>query len=111
MILLDQWEIALVPFPFTDRNATVKRAALTLSARAFNGPASATIFAMITKAQFSVWPGDYIIKDWKSAGLLLPSIARIKFFTLENSLILRRLGALSASDIRGFRAAVKPFVW
>jgi mRNA interferase MazF len=66
---------------------------------------------MITKARFSVWPGDYVIKDWKSAGLLLPSIARIKVFTLENSLILRRLGVLSTADLRGFRAAAKPFLW
>jgi mRNA interferase MazF len=66
---------------------------------------------MITKARFSVWPGDYVIKDWKNAGLLLPSIARIKLFTLENTLILRRLGALGVSDIRGFQAAARPVLW
>jgi mRNA interferase MazF len=111
MTLLDQWEIGLVPFPFTDRNATVKRAALALSVRSFNASASATILAMITKAQFSAWPGDYAIIDWKGAGLLLPSIARMKFFTLENSLILRKLGRLTATDIAGFEAAAKPILW
>ena len=111
MTLLDQWDIALVPFPFTDRNATVKRAALVLSTRSFNAAASATIFAMITKAQFSAWPGDYAVRDWKTAELLLPSIVRIKMFTLENSLVLRRLGRLQAGDIDGFQAAAKPFLW
>ncbi len=111
MIWLDQWDIGLVPFPFTDRNAMVKRAALALSSRAFNSAASATIFAMITKAQFSAWPGDYAIKDWKGAGLLLPSIARMKFFTLENSLILRRLGRLKPADIGGFQASAKQLLW
>ncbi len=111
MTLLDQLDIGLVPFPFTDKNATVKRAALALSTRSFNSGASATIFAMITKVQFSEWPGDYIIKDWKKAGLLLPSIVRLKLFTLENSLILRQLGHLGGSDIKGFQKVAKPFLW
>ena len=111
MTLLDQWDIGLVPFPFTDRNATVKRAALALTVRSFNSATSVTVFAMITKAQFSAWPGDYSIKDWKGAGLLLPSIARLKLFTLENSLILRQLGRLKPSDIRGFQGAVSPLLW
>ncbi len=111
MILLERWDIGLVPFPFTDRNATVKRAALALSVRSFNGAAASTVFAMITKAQFSAWPGDYAIENWKEAGLLLPSIARIKLFTIENSLILRRLGALRGADIQGFRIAAKPFIF
>jgi mRNA interferase MazF len=110
MTLLDRWDIGLVPFPFTDRNARVKRAALVLSPQSFNAAASATIFAMITKAQFSGWPGDYCIERWKDAGLLLPSIARLKLFTLENSLILRRLGRLNSLDIQGFQTAAKAFV-
>jgi mRNA interferase MazF len=107
MISIDRWDIGLVPFPFTDRNATVKRAALAISARSFNEASSATVFAMITKAQFSTWLGDYRIEHWREAGLLLPSIARLKLFTLENSLILKQLGRLHATDIRGFQSAAK----
>jgi mRNA interferase MazF len=111
MTLLDQWDIGLVPFPFTDRNASVKRAALALSAVSFNRGASATVFAMITKAQNSAWPADYQIVNWSGAGLLLPSIVRIKLFTLENSLVLRKLGRLNPGDIRGFQTAAKTVLW
>jgi mRNA interferase MazF len=100
-----------VPFPFTDRNATVKRAALALSVRSFNGVSAATVFAMITKARNSAWPGDYPVADWRGAGLLLPSIVRIKLFTLENALVLRKLGHLNPTDIHGFQTAAKIFLW
>jgi mRNA interferase MazF len=111
MILLERWDIGLVPFPFTDTAARVKRPALALSPESFNATAGSTIFAMITKAQFSAWPADYPIIDWRGAGLLLPSIARLKVFTLENSLILGRLGQLKTADIRGVRAAARYALW
>jgi len=54
----DQWDVARVPFPFTDRAAVKKRPALVLSTRRFNAAAGHTIMAMITKRDQSVWPQD-----------------------------------------------------
>jgi mRNA interferase MazF len=53
---------------------------------------------MITTSSHRPWPGDTDITNHESAGLPLPCIARIKLFTLDNRLIIRRLGRLSTED-------------
>jgi len=104
-MISDQWDVVRVPFPFTDKAAVKKRPALVLSKRPFNAAAGHTIMAMITKRDTSAWPQDYDVQQWAQAGLKLPSGIRMKVFTLENTLILDKLGVLQASDITGFRAA------
>ena len=95
----DAFEVVVVPFPFTDSGATVKRPALVLSRRSFNAEGH-TVLAMITDARNQSWPLDVRI-DHRSAGLKMPSVVRMKFFTLDNCLLLRRIGNLAEADRRG----------
>jgi mRNA interferase MazF len=67
--------------------------------------------AMITKRDNSGWPQDYDVRQWGKAGLRLPSWIRMKVFTLENTLILDKLGTLQATDITGFRSAASAAMW
>jgi len=110
-MISDQWDVARVPFPFTDRLAEKKRPALVISARAFNAAAGHTIMAMITKRDQSVWPQDYDVREWAKAGLKFPSWVRMKFFTIENSLIVDTLGTFQPSDIVGFQTTAKIALW
>ena len=42
--------------------------------------------------------------DWQAAGLLKPSVARLdRLVTAEKSVLIRRLGTLSAVDQRAIR--------
>jgi len=68
-----------------------------LSRRKFNKHGH-TILAMITTASHSAWPGDVAIEDKEPAGLHTDCIVRLKLFTLDNRLLLERLGSLSAAD-------------
>lgn len=52
---------------------------------------------MITSAR-SDWPSDVVIHNWREAGLEVPCKIRFKLFTLDDSLIVRKLGALSKRD-------------
>ena len=110
MILPDRWDVGLVPFPFTDKNGLKKRPALALSPRAFNEETGVTILAMITKAELSRRPGDYVVTDWRAAGLLIPSIVRLKIFSIENSLILKLLGRLRTRDAENFLASAQEII-
>jgi len=96
-VICDAGDVAVVPFPFSERPGTKRRPALTLSDRRFN-QAGHTILAMITTKTHSPWPGDRPIEDLEAAGLPRPCIVRLKLFTLDNRLILRRTGRLSESD-------------
>ena len=84
-----------MPFPFTDSDQSAKRPAAVVSRRAFNAEGH-TVMAVITDARNPPWPLDIRI-DHQSAGLKMPSVVRLKFFTLDNRLI-RSIGRLSPVD-------------
>ena len=90
-------DVVVIPFPFTDRRATKRRRALIDSPENFNRTHEQSILAMITSAG-SDWPSDVAIQDWREAGLNVPCKVRFKLFTLDDTLIVRKLGALSKRD-------------
>ncbi len=44
-------------------------------------------------------PGDYVLQDWRSAGLLAPSKVQTKVTTIEASIITHRRGRLTGVDM------------
>ncbi len=95
----DAFDVVVVPFPFTDRTTTKRRPALILSdAQAFNRQVGQSVMAMITSARNSDWPLDIEIQDLNSAGLASASIIRMKLFTLDERLIIRKIGTLGGTD-------------
>ena len=93
-----------VPFPFTERQAIKRRPALVLSKPAFQEQSGHLLLAMVTSARNSQWPTDWQIKDLQAAGLPQPCVVRFKLFTLDQSLLIGSLGALSAADRRGVQS-------
>ena len=88
-----------MPFPFTDRTATKKRPALVINnATAFNKSTQKSVMAMITTASHSSWALDVPIMDLKSAGLKAKSIVRMKLFTLDDVLVIKKIGKLAVDD-------------
>lgn len=95
----EAFDVVVVPFPFTDRATTKRRPALVVSdCQAFNQPVGQAVLAMITSAKHSDWPLDVDIQDLDAAGLPSASIVRMKLFTLDQQLILRKAGALEQAD-------------
>ena len=93
------FDVVVVPFPFTDRTTTKRRPALILSyAQMFNKKVGQSVMAMITSAKNSDWPLDIEIQDLDSAGLPSASIVRMKLFTLDEQLIIRKAGVLCRID-------------
>ena len=98
-VTCDPWEVVVVPFPFTERSTTKRRPALVLSdAGNFNKQVGQSVLAMITSAKISSWPLDVEIEDLDSAGLPSASVVRMKLFTLDDQLVIRKAGVLSKTD-------------
>ena len=95
---LQVFDIVVVPFPFTDRAASKRRPALVLSNGLFNQQAQHAVMAMITSAEQFAWLGDCAINDLTAAGLTTACVIRLKLFTLDERLVIRRAGALAAVD-------------
>ena len=93
----EPFDVVVVPFPFSDRQAERRRPALVVSSPDFNATHDHCVLAMITSAG-EEWPSDVALRDWREAGLGVPCKARLKLFTLDDTLILRRTGALSERD-------------
>ena len=101
----EAWDVVTVPFPFTDRATQKRRPALILSKRSFNRHGH-SLMAMITSSRPS-WPGDSPLSQLASSGLSVPCIVRLKLFTLDNRLIVKRIGRLSDEDKNRVAAALK----
>ncbi len=99
-------DVVVVPFPFTDRRATKRRPALIVSSANFNGAHEQSILAMITSVG-NDWPSDVAIQDWREAGLNVPCKVRFKLFTLDDTLIVRKLGTLSKRDCEVVKKALR----
>lgn len=104
---LARFDTVIVPFPFTDKAAAKRRPALVLSnARGFNRIAGHSVMAMITSTDNASWVLDTPIMDLKSAGLPVPSVVRMKLFTLDHRFVLRRTGRLAPNDAHAVDASL-----
>lgn len=92
------FDVVIVPFPFTDISSSKRRPALILSTEKFNIKSRASVMAMITTATRDPWPLDVPILDLKKPGLPTASIVRMKMFTLDHCLIIKKIGSLGYDD-------------
>lgn len=91
-------EVFICRFPFTSGAAAKIRPSLIL----FDLQQDVIICRVTSVARND--PLDVSLKDWASAGLLKPSVARLdRIMTAEKTVLLRRLGALSPADLKAVR--------
>ena len=92
-------DIVLCDFPFTSGAASKARPALVL----FDLPLDCVICRVTSAAPSR--PVDVVLNDWRGAGLLKPSVARLdRIVTLERTVVLRQLGVLSPHDLSAVRS-------
>ncbi len=84
--------------------------ALVLSKRVFNENGHSLLLMITTKAH-SPWPGDTNLEAYRAAGLPTACIVRLKAFTLDNRLILKKLGIISAADRRKIAEHLRAYVF
>ena len=108
-MICNRYDVVVVPFPFTDKPDTKKRPALVLSNADFN-QSNHTILAMITTKHHPSWPGDSKIRDYENAGLNASCLVRFKLFTLDNRMILRKIGHLTHNDANQIRDQLSSYL-
>jgi mRNA interferase MazF len=104
-------DVVLVPFPFSDQSTTKKRPAVVISSNRYNETSpDIVILAVTSKVEKSVDIGECLVSDWKEAGLLKPSAIKPAISTIEQTLVLKKLGALSPRDSSSMDKALKGFL-
>ncbi|TDN98194.1 MULTISPECIES: type II toxin-antitoxin system PemK/MazF family toxin [Halomonas] len=110
-MIFEAFDVAVVPFPFTDRNTTKRRPALVISSNEdFHRTTGQLLMAMITSANNSACPLDTDIQGLNAAGLPAPSIVRMKLFTVDKRLIIRQAGRLEQDDRRRVISALRALI-
>jgi mRNA interferase MazF len=95
-------DIVLVLFPFTDQESRKQRPAVVVLGSTYNLGRPDVIVMAVTSQFFR--SDDYAhheIIHWKTAGLLRASLIKPVIATIEQVLIVRRLGHLSEEAIGG----------
>lgn len=102
------FDVVVVPFPFTDQDTDKRRPALVLSDfDNFNDSTESCVLAVITSANNPQWPLDTNIGSIQKAGLPAPSKVRMKLFTLDSRLIIKKIGKLATKDQEAVKENVK----
>jgi mRNA interferase MazF len=92
-------DVVLVPFPFTSHVASKRRPAVVVSSRAYNiARPDVVVMAITSQLRLTSGFGEVWVDQWRSAGLLKPSTVKPVFATLEQAIVIRQLGAFSATD-------------
>ncbi|MCB0157858.1 MAG: type II toxin-antitoxin system PemK/MazF family toxin [Caldilineaceae bacterium] len=92
-------DVVLLPFPYTNLNATKTRPAVVVSSELYRSARPELLLAYVSSQVDKVMPPlDYVLADWQTAGLLKPSFVRPKVAAIEPALIVHRIGKLSARD-------------
>jgi mRNA interferase MazF len=95
---IKQWDVVVVPFPYSDKLAEKRRPALVVSADKFNTETGLLWVAMITSTTNIGWYGDVEIPIAGKSGLTTPSIVRTaKLATIERN---RVVGVIGRIDVR-----------
>lgn len=93
----NQWDIVLVPFPFTDLTSIKKRPAFVLSGNSYNAKGNDYILCGITSQPFrGIGHGDFVLTNLNDTGLLKPSVIRVgRIGTFHESTIVKKIGVIN----------------
>ena len=104
-------DIVLVPFPFTDQSATKRRPAVIISTSRYHAERpDLIIMAVTSQARPAGAIGEVQVKDSKGAGLIKPSVIKPVITTIEQTLVIRRLGQLKKEEQETLRKAIGKIV-
>ena len=101
----------LVPFPFTDQSTAKQRPAVVISSNRYNTERPDLILLAVTsQVRLSPAFGEALLTDWKTAGLIKPSIFKPIITTIEQTLVIKRLGKVSPHDETMLRTVIEKIV-
>jgi mRNA interferase MazF len=93
-------DVVLIPFPYTDLTANKTRPAVVISGPVYHALRTELLLAYVSSQIVKATPPiDFLLRDWRQAGLLKPSFVRPKIAAIEPALVVHRVGQLSAQDL------------
>ena len=104
---VQQGEVVLVRFVFSDESGAKRRPVVVLSTQAYHRGRQEAIVAAITSNVQRLLAGDHLIAGWQEAGLLFPSVATGIVRTVKQAMIERRVGWMPVEDMQGIQTRIR----
>ncbi|HEY5884843.1 MAG TPA: type II toxin-antitoxin system PemK/MazF family toxin [Pyrinomonadaceae bacterium] len=88
-------DLILVRYPFTDHSTAKVRPAIAVSAP---HPSDEVFIVPLTSRTTSLRAGEFVMIDWKKAGLNVISAVKRGLFTIHHDLIIKTVGRVTVKD-------------
>lgn len=99
MTAFSKYDIVVVKFPFASSLKYKARPAVILSSSTYNNESRNSLIILAISSQISTkLEMESEIMDWKFSGLLKPSIFKSSVATIDQDVVLTKLGELSHQD-------------
>ena len=89
-------DIILIKYPFSDLTTFKVRPAIVINNEY---PSSDLIIVPLTSRNINQLPGEFTLSQWRESGLNVKSTVKRGIFTINEKLVLLRIGKLQQVDI------------
>jgi mRNA interferase MazF len=100
-------EVVLVRYPFSNLAAAKIRPAVVVDAP---HPSEDRFVVPLTSSAGRLRAGEFVLSDWQAAGLNVPSAVKRGIYSVHDSLILKSMGRLSASDAQQVEQSLRQWL-
>jgi mRNA interferase MazF len=97
-------DVVLVRYPFTDLSGSKVRPAVVISAA---HPSSDIMIVPLTSQTSFLLPGEFIMRDWQSAGLNVETAIKRGVYTVKDSLVLKIVGRITQADQNSLNSSLR----
>jgi len=102
--LLQEWCKILVRYPFSDLSNAKIRPAIIIS---IPHPSQDIFITPLTSRTQNLLPGEFILQEWQQAKLNVLTAVKRGIYTLEKSLIIKKIGILAPVDIENLDVSLR----
>jgi len=82
-------DIVLIQYPFSDLSAAKVRPGVIVHAP---HPSKDSLIVPLTSRTTGLLPGEFLLSEWKAAGLNVPTAVKRGLYTVHESLIIKLIG-------------------
>jgi mRNA interferase MazF len=100
-------EIILVRYPFSNLSGAKVRPAAVVNAPHVSQD---IVIVPLTSKVSPLLSGEFVLADWKAAGLNVPSAVKRGLYTVHQSLVIKSVGKLSAADASNLEGSLRDWL-
>lgn len=100
-------DVVLVRYPYSDLTGSKVRPAVVVGATS----ASQDVFIVpLTSRTTSLLPFEFVLAEWRSAGLNVPTAVKRGILTVHERLVTQKIGKLSVADSADLEASLRAWL-